>query len=117
MSNVGRRLQKQKQDTAKKWALKEVQRKDALVFGVVNTGSTLGGTLRSNSIQPMAGLVRLPPDVSDGLIEAGNVWVDGVVCKDHDRVMQAGNFIAVYPNERMYLFEDAQGRRALRMKE
>ena len=114
MSNFGRRFQKQ--NTAKKWALK-VQRKDALVFGVVETGSTLGGTLHSNSIQPMLGLVRLPPDSGDALIEAGNVWVDGAVCKDRDRVMHAGNFIAVFPNEKMYLFEDSEGRRALRMKE
>lgn len=114
MSNISRKLQKQ--DAAvRKWALK-VQRKDALVFSALNGGRTLSSMLQSNSQQPLMGLVRLPPDCGDALIESGNVWVDGVVCKDPDRVLQAGSFIAVFPSSQMYLFEDNEGRRALRLK-
>lgn len=114
MSNFGRKFRKQ-ESPKKQWALKA--QRSAVVFGVVETGRTLGGTLKSNSEKPAMGLIRLPSNSTDGLIAAGNVWINGVVHKDPGRVMQAGDFIAVYPDEQMYLFEDAQGRRALKMKE
>jgi hypothetical protein len=65
---------------------------------------------------------NLEPDCAYGAVGAGRYRADNERRRatagiDPAATPQAGDFIAVYPNEQMYLFEDERGRRALRMKE
>lgn len=108
--NLARKMQR-KQANHKKWAIK-TQRKGGVVFGI-NGPSTLVQALASNEIV-RDGLVKIPPGTSRTLIADGHVWVNSEVCKDPERTLKAGDYIAAFPASGMERYLDDKGRSAIR---
>jgi hypothetical protein len=83
-----------------RWITK-AQRGGALVIGAA-PGKTLNEALLAQPVE------RLPLGVSEELLVTGSVWIDDEVCREGNRILDAGNFIVVYPHFRTYT-HDEQG--------
>ena len=115
MSNLSRKLDRKNKLSKDKWAVKAVNEGALVLATVEDKGSTLASTLDTHSTTPAMGVIRLPPGLTQELISGGYVWINGTICKDPGRPLRAGDFTAVYPNEKLETYDDEE-RRTLRLK-